>query len=128
MTAERTWTIGDLNRRANLAVVKEFRGRIWTVGELSRLDERRGNRWLELVERGGGRDGRDAHMEAFCSASRWLRLSRKLADAGVELRVGQRLVVAGCLQIGERGKLSLTVEDFDVDATGCGRGASSCSS
>ena len=116
MSAERMWTIGDLNRRANLAVVKEFRGPIWTVGELARLDERRGSRWLELVERGGGRDGRDAHMEAFCSATRWMRLSRKLADAGVELRVGQRLVVAGCLQIGDRGKLSLTVEDVDVDA------------
>jgi exodeoxyribonuclease VII large subunit len=116
MTAERTWTIGDLNRRASLAVVKEFRGRIWTVGELSRLDERRGNRWLELVERGGGREGRDAHLEAFCSATRWLKLSRKLADAGIELRVGQRLVIAGCLEIGDRGKLSLTVEDVDVDA------------
>jgi exodeoxyribonuclease VII large subunit len=116
MTAERTWTIGDLNRRASLAVVKEFRGRIWTVGELARLDERRGNRFLELMERGGGREGRDAHLEAFCSATRWQKLARKLAEAGVDLQVGQRLVIAGCLDIGDRGKLSLTVEDVDVDA------------
>lgn len=116
MTSERTWTIGDLNRRASLAVVKEFRGPIWTAGELARLDERRGNRFLELVERGGGRDGRDAHLEAFCSATKWQRLERKLAEAGVALRPGQRLVVVGCMEIGDRGKLSLTVDDIDVAA------------
>lgn len=112
----RTWSIGDLNRRAGRAVVKEFRGRIWAVGELTRLDERRGRRWLELVERGGGRDGRDAHLTAFCSATRWQRLERKLAEAGVELRAGQRVVVGGCLEIGDRGALALVVDDVDVDA------------
>lgn len=112
----RIWAIGDLNRRASLAVVRDFRGQVWTAGELTRLDERRGNRWLELVERGGGRDGRDAHLEAFCSATKWQRLERKLADAGVELRAGQRLVVVGCLDIGDRGKLTLTVDDVDVAA------------
>ena len=115
MTAERTWTIGDLNRRAGLAVVKEFRGPIWTVGELARLSGT-GTRWLELVERGGGRDGRDAHLQARCSPTRWHRVERKLAEAGVELRVGQRLVVAGCLEIGDAGKLTLVLEDVDVDA------------
>lgn len=112
----RIWAIGDLNRRASLAVVRDFRGQVWTAGELTRLDERRGNRWLELVERGGGRDGRDAHLGAFCSATKWQRLERKLADAGVELRAGQRLVVVGCLDIGDRGKLTLTVDDIDVAA------------
>jgi len=112
----RIWAIGDLNRRASLAVVRDFRGQVWTAGELTRLDERRGNRWLELVERGGGRDGRDAHLEAFCSATKWQRLERKLAEAGVELRAGQRLVVVGCLDIGDRGKLTLTVDDVDVAA------------
>ena len=115
MTAERTWTIGDLNRRAGLAVVKEFRGPIWTVGELARLSGT-GTRWLELVERGGGRDGRDAHLQARCSPTRWQRVEGKLAEAGVELRVGQRLVVAGCLEIGDAGKLTLVLEDVDVDA------------
>jgi len=112
----RIWSIGDLNRRASLAVVRDFRGQVWTVGELARLDERRGNRWLELVERGGGRDGRDAHLEAFCSATKWQRLERKLAEAGVELRPGQRLKLLGCLDVGDRGKLSLTVDDLDVAA------------
>ena len=112
----RVWAIGDLNRRASLAVVRDFRGQVWTAGELTRLEERRGNRWLELVERGGGRDGRDAHLEAFCSATKWQRLERKLADAGVELRAGQRLVVVGCLDIGDRGKLTLTVDDVDIAA------------
>ena len=116
MTAERRWTIGELNRRASLAVVKDFRGRIWTVGELTKLVEVRGNRFMQLVERGGGRHSPDAHLKAFCSASRWVRLSRKLAEAGVELRAGQRLVVAGCLEIGDRGELSLDVDDVDVDA------------
>ena len=112
----RTWTIGDLNRRAGRAVVKEFRGRLWVVGELARLDDRRGHRYLELVERGGGREGRDAHLAAFCSATRWPRLERKLAEAGVALRVGQRVVLAGCLDVGDRGALTLTLEDVDVAA------------
>ena len=112
----RIWAIGDLNRRASLAVVRDFRGQVWTAGELTRLDDRRGNRWLELVERGGGRDGRDAHLDAFCSATKWQRLERKLAEAGVELRAGQRLVVVGCLDVGDRGKLTLTVDDIDIAA------------
>ena len=110
----RVWAIGDLNRRASLAVVKYFRGPVWTAGELTRLDDRRGTRWLELVERGGGGDGRDAHLKAFCSATKWHRLERKLAEAGVELRAGQRLVVLGCLRIWDDGKLTLTVDDVDV--------------
>lgn len=112
----RIWAIGDLNRRASLAVVKDFRGQVWTAGELARLDARRGHRYLQLVERGGGRDGRDAHLEAFCSATKWQRLDRKLAEAGVELRAGQRLKVLGCLDIGDRGRLTLTVDDLDVAA------------
>src|SRR5436305_844830 len=112
----RLWTIGDLNRRASLAVVREFRGRVWIVGELARVDERRGHHWLELVERGGGRDGRDAHLEAFCSATRWQRVERKLAEAGVGLQAGQRLTIAGSLDIGDRGKLTLTVEEVDIAA------------
>lgn len=112
----RIWSIGDVNRRASLAVVKDFRGQVWIEGELARLDERRGSRYLELVERGGGRDGRDAHLGAFCSPTRWLRLAPKLAEAGVELRAGQRLKLLGCLDIGDRGKLTLTVDDVDVAA------------
>ena len=112
----RLWTIGDLNRRASLAVVKDFRGQVWTAGELARLDDRRGHRYLQLVERGGGRDGRDAHLEGFCSATKWHRLEKKLADAGVELRAGQRLKLLGCLDIGDRGRLTLTIDDVDVAA------------
>ena len=112
----RIWTIGDLNRRASLAVVRDFRGQVWTTGELARLDDRRGHRYLQLVERNGGRDGRDAHLEAFCSATKWQRLARRLAEAGVELRAGQRLKVLGCLDIGDRGRLTLTVDDVDVAA------------
>ncbi len=110
------WAIGDLNRRARHAVVREFRGQVRVGGELTRLEDRRGSRWLELVERGGGRDGRDAHLQAFCSATRWLRLQRKMAEAGVDVAPGQRLVVVGSLEIGDRGALSLTVEDVDVAA------------
>ena len=116
MTSERTWTIGQVNRQARQAVVKEFRGPIWAVGELARLDDRRGNRFLELVERGGGRDGRDAHLAAFCSATKWQRIERKLAEAGLLLRAGQRLEVTGCLEIGDRGTLSLVVDDVNVAA------------
>ncbi|MDQ4088722.1 MAG: exodeoxyribonuclease VII large subunit, partial [Actinomycetota bacterium] len=115
MMSERTWSIGDLNRRASLAVVKEFRGPIWTVGELTRLTGTT-TRWLELVERGGGRDGRDAQLQARCTPTRWQRLQRKLSEAGVELREGQRVVISGCLEIGDRGTLSLVVDDVDVDA------------
>jgi exodeoxyribonuclease VII large subunit len=112
----RVWTIGDVNRRASLAVVRDFRGPVWIVGELARLDERHGHRWLELVERGGGRDGRDAHLEAFCSATKWQRLERKLGEANVALRPGQRLTVVGSLDVGDRGKLSLTIDDVDIAA------------
>lgn len=110
------WAIGDLNRRARLAVVREFRGQVRVGGELTRLDDRRGNRFMELVERGGGRDGRDAHLQAFCSATKWARLQRKLAEAGINLQPGQRLVIVGNLEVGDRGNLTLTVDDVDVAA------------
>jgi exodeoxyribonuclease VII large subunit len=112
----REWAIGDLNRRASLGVVKEFRGTVRVVGELARFEERWGNRQLELVERGGGRDGRDAHLGAFCSATKWQRLERKLAEAGVALQAGQRVVLVGGLKIGDRGTLMLVVDDVDVAA------------
>src|SRR5436305_840552 len=116
MDAEEVWAIGDLTRRARHAVVREFRGQVRVGGELTRLEARGGNRFLELVERGGGRDGRDAHLQAFCSATRWLRLQRKLGDAGVDLSAGQRLVIVGHLEINDRGSLTLTVQDVDVAA------------
>lgn len=116
MGTEEIWAIGDLTRRARHAVVREFRGQVHVGGELTRLEDRRGNRFLELVERGGGRDGRDAHLQAFCSATRWLRLQRKLGDAGVDLCAGQRLVIVGHLEINDRGSLTLTVQDVDVAA------------
>jgi exodeoxyribonuclease VII large subunit len=111
----RVWTIGDLNRRASLAVVKEFRGRVWIVGELTRV-RGHAHRWLELVDRGGGREGRDAQLQAVCWATKWQRLERKLGDAGVELQPGQRLTVAGSLAIGDDGKLTFTIDDIDIDA------------
>src|SRR4051794_17128833 len=112
----RVWGIGDLNRRASRAVVLDFRGQVWTEGELASVDERRGHRYLQLMERGGGRDGRDAHLVAYCSPTRWLRLEKKLSDAGVALRAGQRLRLVGCLAIDDRGRLTLTVDDVDVAA------------
>jgi exodeoxyribonuclease VII large subunit len=112
----RVWGIGDLNRRASRAVVLDFRGQVWTEGELARLDERRGHRYLQLIERGGGRDGRDAHLVAYCSPTKWQRLEKKLSEAGVALRAGQRLRLVGCLEIGDRGQLTLTVDDVDVAA------------
>lgn len=112
----RVWSIGDINRRASLSVVRDFRGPVWVVGELTRLDERRGHRWLELVDRAGGREGADAQLTAFCSATKWQRLERKLGEAEVALRPGQRLVVAGSLAVGDRGQLVLTVVDVDVAA------------
>jgi exodeoxyribonuclease VII large subunit len=115
MTAERIWTIGQLTWQARQAVVKQFRGPIRAVGELTKLDGR-GNRFLELVERGGGRDGRDAHLAAFCSATKWARIERKLSDAGLALRAGQRLEIIGRLEINDRGVLSLVVDDVNVDA------------
>jgi exodeoxyribonuclease VII large subunit len=112
----RVWGIGDLNRRASRAVVLDFRGQVWTEGELASLDERRGHRYLQLMERGGGRDGRDAHLVAYCSPTKWHRLEKKLSEAGVALRAGQRLRLVGCLEIGDRGRLTLTVDDVDVAA------------
>ncbi len=112
----RVWGIGDLNRRASRAVILDFRGQVWTEGELAGIDERRGSRYLQLVERGGGREGRDAHLAAYCSPTRWLRLERKLSEAGVALRAGQRLRLVGCLEIGDRGRLTMTVDDVDVAA------------
>lgn len=112
----RIWTIGDLNRRASRAVVMDFRGPVWIEGDLASIVERRGSRYLELVERGGGRDGRDAHLGAFCSATRWQRLAPKLAEAAVDLRAGQHLRLAGSLDIGDRGKLMLTIDDVDIAA------------
>ncbi len=112
----RVWGIGDLNRRASRAVVLDFRGQVWTEGELAGIDERRGSRYLQLVERSGGRDGRDAHLSAYCSPTRWQRLEKKLSEAGIALAAGQRIRLVGSLEIGDRGRLTMTVDDVDVAA------------
>jgi exodeoxyribonuclease VII large subunit len=112
----RIWTIGELNRRADRAVVLEFRGPVWVTGELASVRESANSRWFELVQRGGGRDGRDAHLEARCSATKWRRLAETLDEAGVGLRTGQSLVASGCLEVGDRGKLTLAIDDINIAA------------
>lgn len=110
------WSIGDLNRRASQAVIKDFRGAVRVGGELAKLDDRRGTRWMELVDRQGGRDGRDAQLKAVVWPTRWSQIQSALEQAGLGVQVGQRLVLVGRLSVGDRGDLTLEVDGVDVAA------------
>lgn len=110
-------TVGEVLNRVRNAAAREFRGPVWVVGEIRKMDDRTGTLYLDLVEHGGGRwEGGDVSLAAACFKTRWRRLQAELADAGAELRSGREVRLYGTVTVWDRGRVFLELTAVDVAA------------
>ena len=49
------FTVGEVLNRVRNAAAREFRGPVWVLGEIRKMEDRTGTLYLDLVEHGGGR-------------------------------------------------------------------------
>jgi exodeoxyribonuclease VII large subunit len=117
MPVSETFTVGQVLNRVRNAAAREFRGPVWVVGEIRRMEDRTGTLYLDLVEHGGGRfEGGDVSMSAACFRTRWRRLQAELADAGAELAVGREVRLFGTVTVWDSGRVFLEATEVDVAA------------
>lgn len=110
-------TVSDVLRKVRNAAAREFRGPVWVVGEIRKLDDRSGTLYLDLVEHGAGRfEGGDVGLAAVCFKTKWRRLRAELADAGAELAAGREVRVNGTVTVWDNGRVFLEVTAVDVAA------------
>lgn len=125
MAVRSDWTEGDvltipeLYARASHAVVETFPAPVRVRAELRRLSaSAAGHRFLELVEPGGARGGRDAMLKGVVWASDWAGIEAQLSEAGIALDDGRVVVLEGRVRVYEAaGTVQLHIQRLDVDAT-----------
>ncbi|HET9771556.1 MAG TPA: exodeoxyribonuclease VII large subunit [Acidimicrobiia bacterium] len=110
-------TVGEILNRVRNAAAREFRGPVWVVGEIRKMDDRTGTLYLDLVEHGGGRwEGGDVSVAAACFKTRWRRLQAELADAGAELSPGREVRIFGTVTVWDSGRVFVELTAVDVAA------------
>lgn len=110
-------TVGEILNRVRNAAAREFRGPVWVVGEIRKMDDRTGTLYLDLVEHGGGRfEGGDVSVAAACFKTRWRRLQAELADAGAELSPGREVRILGTVTVWDSGRVFVELTAVDVAA------------
>ncbi|MDQ1516075.1 MAG: exodeoxyribonuclease large subunit [Actinomycetota bacterium] len=111
------FTVGEVLNRVRNAAAREFRGPVWVLGEIRKMEDRTGTLYLDLVEHGGGRwEGGDVSLSAACFKTRWRRLQAELADAGAELTVGREVRLYGTVTVWDNGRVFLEASNVDVAA------------
>lgn len=110
-------TVGEVLNRVRNAAAREFRGPVWVVGEIRKMEDRTGTLYLDLVEHGGGRfEGGDVALTAACFKTKWRRLQAELADAGAELCPGRQVRLFGTVTVWDSGRVFLELSAVDVAA------------
>lgn len=110
-------SVGDVLRRVRNAAAREFRGPVWVVGEIRKVEDRTGTLYLDLVEHGGGRfEGGDVSLAAACFKTKWRRLQAELRDAGAELLPGREVRLCGTVTVWDSGRVFLEFTAVDVAA------------
>ena len=110
-------TVSEVLNRVRNAAAREFRGPVWVVGEIRKMEDRTGTLYLDLVEHGGGRfEGGDVSLTGACFKTKWRRLQAELADAGAELRPGREVRLFGTVTVWDSGRVFLELTAIDVAA------------
>ena len=110
-------TVGEVLNRVRNAAAREFRGPVWVLGEIRKMEDRTGTLYLDLVEHGGGRwEGGDVSLSAACFKTRWRRVQAELADAGAELTVGREVRLYGTVTVWDNGRVFVELTNVDVAA------------
>ncbi len=107
-------SIAQFYDRVRQALLAEFAGDIWIVGEIRSIRESKGHHYVELADEGTERKT-GAQLEVACWAREWPRVRAQLAEAQVSLEPGRVVRVRGRVSIWEGGsKIRFTLTEIDI--------------
>lgn len=91
---------------------------VWVRGEIQRISESRGHRYIDLVDADTAGERWQTKLSVKCWQSTWRPLASQLAAQGFELADGMSVVLGGEVDFFRgRGELSLILKQVDVEAT-----------
>ncbi|MCL4449290.1 MAG: exodeoxyribonuclease VII large subunit [Actinobacteria bacterium] len=115
-------SVGDIYEQIKRMVREGFPKWVWVVGEIAKVEVRRGNCWIDLVESKmpavlhNSRE-RQRMLKLVAFSFQGGELSKKLSDSNLELANGMFIKVLGEVSLWEGGSmLQLVVHDIDVEA------------
>ena len=107
-------SIAQFYDRVHQALLDEFPGDIWVVGEIRSIRERKGHHYIELADAGSERTTA-AQLEVACWAREWPRVRAQLAEAQVTLEPGRVVRVRGRVSVWEGGsKIRFSLIEIDI--------------
>ena len=119
-------SVSDFYNRVRGALFEAFPGEVWVTGEICKVTQSRGHRYLELADHTTGPNGAtsgpaarnpNATLEVACWARDWPVVQYDLAAVGVELAPGLVVRVRGKVTVWEGGsKLRFSMTALDVEA------------
>jgi exodeoxyribonuclease VII large subunit len=117
---ERTITVAEFYERLGSAVRSEFSGPVWVSGEIRKVTDKRGHRYIELADRDTDEWSgpvRDRVLEVVCWAREWTVVRKQLTKAGVQLAPGLVVRVQGRVSVWDGGgKVHVSMLRIDVSA------------
>lgn len=94
------------------------RSLLWVRGEIQRISESRGHRYIDLVDADTAGERWPTKLSVKCWQGTWRPLASQLAAQGFELADGMSVVLGGEVDLFRgRGELSLILKQVDVEAT-----------
>ncbi|HEV2362552.1 MAG TPA: exodeoxyribonuclease VII large subunit [Acidimicrobiales bacterium] len=117
--ASQALSIAQFYARLNTALYRAFPNEIWVTGEVRKVTERGGHRYLELADHSdidGYRSEHSQCLEAACWSRTWPAIGRALRSAGLTLQPGLVIRVRGRVSMWEgASKLRFSVSEIDVE-------------
>ena len=109
------FSVSRVLQLVNTAVSEALPGICWVKGEVVDLSVNDGRRFFSLVEHRPG--ARDAVLKAVIWSDRWPPIQRRLADAGIDIDVGQEMLFGGTFKVFDDGRLSFQIREVSAEFT-----------
>jgi exodeoxyribonuclease VII large subunit len=120
ISPDQALSVAEFYGRLRMALRQAFPAELWVTGEIRKVKESGGHRYIELadVDRDGDVPGHQAQcLEVACWSRDWPRVAARLREAGISLEPGLVVRVRGRASIWEgAGKLRFTLTDIDIEA------------
>jgi exodeoxyribonuclease VII large subunit len=112
--AESALSIAQFYNRVRRALLGEFPGDIWVVGEIRSIRESKGHHYIELADEGAERKTA-SHLEVTCWAREWPGVRAQLSEAQATLEPGRVVRVRGRVSVWEGGsKIRFSLLEIDI--------------
>lgn len=113
-----SFSLYELNEYIRRVIALNFQEPIWVHGEVSQINNARGNHYLEIIEKKEGSDDIIAQSSAVLWYKSYLFLKKKIGE-GLEslLQDGIQIKLKVRLDFNERYGLKMVIEDIDPNYT-----------